>query len=420
MPANGTEILPPLLHVTPENHGAWVITVSTILLIVAALATIVTLVSRVRILRSLTWSDTFLIAATVSIPSMFLTGILTMLCKLLFVSQTTCVNLASSSGIGKHRDTLSDVAFQSYNRFLYASQILSVLVLACSKVAVALLLISIKPFNTVLLACKILLWLVGAWTFAFTIALAIQYAQLQVWNLNFGRRIDQEALYTGLAVSHILLDIGLVVLPMILMRKVQMSKWKCFQICALFGLRVLVPVLTIPYIISLHPVFHSVALDQTWHILMPTLWLQLVQSASIICTCIPSLKRVFAELQTGMMAGTVSEFFELSVSGAQGTMEASTSTSQKQNANAIGNSELDSRGERKGYLKGLRQSNHGRLIEPSVSMRNLRENAIVQSIQYEAHWEPGERSRSSSTSRGTLANHGDGSSSEQFNRPAFK
>ncbi|PIG79925.1 hypothetical protein AARAC_010355, partial [Aspergillus arachidicola] len=376
MPANGTEVLPPLLHVTPENHGAWVITVSTMLLIVAALATIVTLVSRVRILRSLTWSDTFLIAAT-----------------LLFVSQTTCVNLASSSGIGKHRDTLSDVAFQSYNRFLYASQILSVLVLACSKVAVALLLISIKPFNTVLLACKILLWLVGAWTITFTLALAIQYAQPQVWNLNSGRCIDQQALYTGLAVSHILLDIGLVVLPMILMKKVQMSKWKCFQICALFGLRVLwvdfrVPVLTIPYIVSLCPVFHSVPLDEPWHILMPTLWLQLLQGASIICTCIPSLKRAFAELQTGMMAGTVSEFFELSVSGAQGTKEASTSTSQKQSANATGNSELDSRGERKGHLKGLRHSNHGRLIEPSESMRNLRENAIVQSIQYEAHWEP--------------------------------
>lgn len=116
MPANGTEVLPPLLLVTPEDHGPWVITVSTILLIVAALTTIVTLVSRVRILRSLTWSDTFLIAATVGIPSMCLSGILTTLCQLLFVSQTTCVNLASSSGIGKHRDTLSDVAFQSYDK----------------------------------------------------------------------------------------------------------------------------------------------------------------------------------------------------------------------------------------------------------------------------------------------------------------
>lgn len=111
--------------------------------------------------------------------------------------------------------------------------------LACSKVAVALLLVSIKPFNTVLLACKMLLGLIGAWTITFTIALAIQYARSPFWSLSSSRYMDQEALYTGLAVTHILLDIGLVVLPMILMWKVQMSQWKCFQICALFGLRFL-------------------------------------------------------------------------------------------------------------------------------------------------------------------------------------
>lgn len=50
---------------------------------------------------------------------------------------------------------------------------------------------------------------------------------------------------------------------------------------------------------------------------MPAIWLQLTQSGSIVRTCIPSLKRVLADLQTGMMAGVISEFFELSVSGGQ-------------------------------------------------------------------------------------------------------
>ncbi|RAQ48440.1 hypothetical protein AFGD_008423 [Aspergillus flavus] len=285
MPANGTEVLPPLLPVTPEDHGPWMITVSTILLIVAALTTIVTLVSR-----------------------------------LLFVSQTTCVNLASSSGIGKHRDTLSDVAFQSYDKFLYASHILSVLVLACSKVAVALLLISIKPFNTVLLACKMLLGLIGAWTITFTIALAIQYARSPL-----SRRITYDPDVEGPVVA-------MEVLPNL------RSFW------ATLPIEISVPVLTIPYIFSLRPVFHSVPLDEPWHILMPTLWFQLLQSASIICTCIPSLKRVFVELQTGMMAGTVSEFFELSVSGAQGTTDGSTSISGKQSANATEHSGFHSAG----------------------------------------------------------------------------
>ncbi|OGM48422.1 hypothetical protein ABOM_003390 [Aspergillus bombycis] len=397
MPANSTEILPPLLPVSPEDHGAWAITASTILLIVAALATTVTLISRVRILRSLAWSDTFLAVATV-----------------LFIPQTTCVNIASSSGIGKHRNTLSDVVFQSYSNFLYTSQILAVVVLACSKAAVAFLLISIKPFNSVLLACKILLGLIGAWTMAFTIALAVECAQPKVWDVNLARCIDQEALYTGLAMCHILLDIGLVVLPMILMWKVQMSQWKCFQICALFGLRVLVPVLTIPYIVSLRRVFHLTPLDQPWHILMPTLWLQLIQCASIVCTCILSLKRALAELQTGMMAGTVSEFFELSVSGTHGTTDGSTSKSGKQSANATGHSGLDS-----GHLKDLRHGGHGRMIAPSESMRDLRESAMVQTIEDDVRWETGECSRSSST-EGTAANHGAGLLGEQFGRLTYR
>lgn len=81
-----------------------------------------------------------------------------------------------------------------------------------------------------------------------------------------------------------------------------------------------------------------------------------------------------------MMAGIVSEFFELSVSGAQDTTDGSTSISGKQSANATGHSGFHSAGDRKWHLKGLRFSNHGRVIEPSESMRNLREGAIVRSI----------------------------------------
>lgn len=63
--STGDELLPPLLPVTDDNHGAWVITVSTLLLILTTFIATVTLVSRVRVLRTLSWSDTFLCIATV-------------------------------------------------------------------------------------------------------------------------------------------------------------------------------------------------------------------------------------------------------------------------------------------------------------------------------------------------------------------
>lgn len=63
-----TTMLPPLLPVTDDDHGAWVVVVSTILLILVFWVTIITLISRLRILRKFSWSDTFLLAGTVNRP----------------------------------------------------------------------------------------------------------------------------------------------------------------------------------------------------------------------------------------------------------------------------------------------------------------------------------------------------------------
>lgn len=63
----GREILlPPLLPVTADDHGAWVIVVSTILLIITILATTVTLISRSRVLRRISWSDSVVCLSCVS------------------------------------------------------------------------------------------------------------------------------------------------------------------------------------------------------------------------------------------------------------------------------------------------------------------------------------------------------------------
>lgn len=66
MSHSGETLLPPLLSVTADDHGAWVITVSTILLIITVLATTVALISRIRVLRKLSWSDSIVFLSCVS------------------------------------------------------------------------------------------------------------------------------------------------------------------------------------------------------------------------------------------------------------------------------------------------------------------------------------------------------------------
>ncbi|KAJ5154248.1 uncharacterized protein N7500_009687 [Penicillium coprophilum] len=361
--------LPPLLPVTYNDRGAWVITVSTILLIITVLAIAVTMISRIRVLRRISWSDSTLF-----------------LCCVIFIPQTVCVNVASSYGIGKHRDSLSNASFEKYSKTLFASQLLAVLVLGCSKAAVALLVLSLQPFEKISLACKVILGLIGTWILAALIALGIQCDHPQSWSSSREKCVNQEALYIALGGVHMLLDVVIIGLPVALLHQVQIIQWKRYQISALFGMRILVLALTIAGLRSLRPLYNSNPLDETWDALMPAIWLQLIISSSIICTCIPTLKRVLAELQTGMMAGVVSDFFEQSVSGHTNTGDQSGSKSD---------SAIE---QRSGSVSASRPQIRGESVdlERVDSQKNLRENAM-RTIDYEAFYEGPDSSRPSSS-----------------------
>jgi hypothetical protein len=67
MSASDPDLRPPLLRVTPNDHGAWVIVATSLLVILTVLVVVITLVSRIKVLRVLSWSDTFLSLATVQL-----------------------------------------------------------------------------------------------------------------------------------------------------------------------------------------------------------------------------------------------------------------------------------------------------------------------------------------------------------------
>lgn len=124
---------------------------------------------------------------------------------------------------------------------------------------------------------------------------------------------------------------------------------------------------------------------------MPAIWLQLVQSASLLCTCIPTLERALADLRTGMMAGTVSDFFETSVSGhSSGHGNTGDGSASKSGSGT---------GQRTGSARafaGLSWS--PARVERVDSQTGLRGNVIVQSIDYEVRFEGAESHRTSNTS----------------------
>lgn len=152
-----------------------------------------------------------------------------------------------------------------------------------------------------------------------------------------------------------------------------------------------VPALTIPGLLSLRPVFNATPPDPSWHALMPAIWLQLVLSTSIVCNCIPPLRRVLADLQTGMMAGTVTEFFEYSVSGGRSNITGDRSGSRS--GSQIGPKKSRSRRSKSRNIFQGSSAVHS--MDRRESQRNLREDVILQTIDYEVHYDGIRRTRTS-------------------------
>lgn len=117
MSPSSADLRPPLLPVSYDDHGAWVITVSNILLILSLLGTVVTLISRIRVIRTLCWSDIVLAIGCVgffqfsrsSLKSNFFD-------QLLFIPQTACINIASSNGIGRRGEALAAASYEKYSK----------------------------------------------------------------------------------------------------------------------------------------------------------------------------------------------------------------------------------------------------------------------------------------------------------------
>lgn len=113
------------------------------------------------------------------------------------------------------------------------------IVVACSKAALALLVLSLKPFSRIVLACKVVLGLICGWAVAALFALGLQCEQPSPWDSNHGRCVNQYALYVILGVTHILLDLAVIALPVALLWQVQIPRQKRFNISALFASRIL-------------------------------------------------------------------------------------------------------------------------------------------------------------------------------------
>jgi hypothetical protein len=120
-----------------------------------------------------------------------------------------------------------------------------VLSLACAKAAVTLLIIAIKPLRFVRYACYSMLGAIAIWAVAGVFVLGFQCSGPNHWALGpltgpgSQTCIDQYAMVIGLRVADIATDVGIILLPALMMKSVQVSASKRWIVVLLFAIRLM-------------------------------------------------------------------------------------------------------------------------------------------------------------------------------------
>lgn len=123
----------------------------------------------------------------------------------------------------------------------FAANLLLILSLAFAKITVLLLVITIRPRKSVLMASKILIGVVACWGFASIITVSVQCSPRR-WVLGPSANetcIDQRAVQIGIRATDVITDLATIVLPIEMMRSVQTSWNKKFMVVGLFSVRIM-------------------------------------------------------------------------------------------------------------------------------------------------------------------------------------
>jgi hypothetical protein len=209
---------------------------------------------------------------------------------------------------------------------------------------------------------------------------------------------------------NILTDLALVILPIPVMWKVQVSREKKAFVLGLFASRHVfvqspshfqnqslitcsVPAVTVIQLVYFSDYFNSLA-DQTWSNVTPWILTQVVMNMSIITACITSL-RVMTELHTNQTSLAVTENMELSVGSEKGTGISKQSVSRSGHSRTKG-SEVDNTSIPIPYGHNMDKSSRNMAYIASVkrgamsknkpqvrsSQERLREDAITRTLEY--------------------------------------
>ncbi|KAI1334036.1 hypothetical protein F5Y15DRAFT_421293 [Xylariaceae sp. FL0016] len=300
----------PYYQFKEDDHSALVVIVTVILFLLAASCVAIRIFIRLSA-SSLQKHDWILLGGVV-----------------FMILQTGCILWQCREGLGKHRVVLSDDSLDLIRKLRYASSFFALIICACTKASVCVLIYSINNNGTFFLATRITLGVAvvacvaGCLALTFRCPLPTPWLALSDEQCPGARPIN---LYN--AVVNMVTDLMLCVLPIGMVWKVQTTVKRKIQVIMMFVVRIVVPIAIILSVLDTRYLLSGPEYDFTWLSVMPYIWIQVYLGLSVITACVPNMKSFFDVYLGHTMGMTVEVPYQLTRLG-KGHLQASANTTE--------------------------------------------------------------------------------------------
>jgi hypothetical protein len=287
---------------------------------------------------------------------------------------------------------------------MYTSRIFGILVHATTKVSLGLLIRQIDRQGGLNLANMILGGVVIAWAISGVLTTAFQCSLPQPWLAESRQQCpNQGPIFIYNRIMIISTDLALCILPVAMMWGVQTSIRRKTIVMALFGTRLIIPIITIPEITHALYMFGD-SDDVTWQAVSTMIWGQIALGLSVLTVCIPSLKGVIDSLLGSTAVAALNAPYDLKDSG-DGTglemtaiSESRTRQTSKQGSglgSALRKGSRARHSEQPTWRRDCTTEMRTEIASGSDSVRNLTEGVMV-STDFEVSYDERHASRADS------------------------
>ncbi|PIA92171.1 hypothetical protein CB0940_09437 [Cercospora beticola] len=224
------------------------------------------------------------------------------------IALTACMVLQVKYGMGRHAASLSPNDNKYSLIWFWASVWIYYPALMFAKLSILFQYLRIFPDRRFRRWCWILMAVIVAWTgWAFFSALFACWPIQHFWDDSIpGACLNRLAVWFSNAAMNIVTDIATTVLPLPVLKSLNLPKRQRYILMVVFGMGGVVCIISIMRLSALYAI--SVSNDVSWDNPLAAIWSSLEVNVGIVCSCIPTLKgcitRYFPRLFSSVHGGS--------------------------------------------------------------------------------------------------------------------